>query len=98
MSPTRSDRRLEIAVRQPGILRNRVQLECKRGHLSGDLLDLLREPAFVLARELQLLLEPCYLRVCGVECALLCVHLVAGTIVVGAQRLQTRLGGAKLGL
>ena len=94
----RGDRRLEIAVRRPRILRDLIQLQRKRGHLSGDLLDLLREPAFVLARELQLLLEARYLRVRGVERALLCVHLVAGTIVVGAQRLQTRLRGAKLGL
>ena len=73
-------------------------MERKRGHLSSDLLDLLREPAFVLARELQLLLESRYLRVSGVERALLGVHLVAGTIVVGAKGLQACLRGAELGL
>ena len=45
-----------------------------------------------------MLLEPCYLRVRGVESTLLGVHLVAGTIVVGAKGLQACLRGAKLGL
>src|SRR5437764_630157 len=68
------NRAFELALRRPRILGDRFQLHGECLHLGSDLLGLLREPAFVLARELQLLLEPSDLRIRGVERTLLLVQ------------------------
>jgi len=59
---------------------------------------LLRQPSFALASELQLLLQPRDLGVGGVEPALPLVQLVAGAILIGAQRLHPVLRRAQLRL
>ena len=55
--------------------------------LLGDLRDLLRQPAFVFARERELLLEPGDFGIGGVERALPLVQFVARLVVIGAQGL-----------
>ena len=70
----------------------------ERADLLGELRDLLRDPRFALAGESELLLEPRDLGIGFVVRALPLVQGVARRIVVGAQRLQLRLGGAHVGL
>ena len=70
----------------------------ERAQLLGELRHLLRDPRFGLARERELLLEARDLGVGRVEAALLVVQRVAGGVMVGAQRLEPRLGRAHLGL
>ncbi len=77
---------------QPGLLAG------ERTELLGQLGDLLRDPGLALARERELLLQPRHLRVCLVEGALPLVHRIARGVVVRAQRLLPRFGGAHVGL
>ncbi len=66
--------------------------------LRGQLRNLRRHPALVLARERELLLESRHFGVRLVEAALLLVQRIARGVVIGAQRLLPGLDGAHLRL
>ncbi len=89
---------LQLGLARARVAEQRLLLRGERSDLFVDLCHLLRQPAFALARERQLLLETRDLRVGRVERALAFVQQVAGLVVVRAQRLQTTLGGAQVGL
>src|SRR6185503_5232750 len=91
-------RGLDLALTGCRVARDRSELRGEGSDLLGDLRDLLRQPPFALAGELQLLLEPGDLGVCCVERALPFVQRVAGLEVLGAQRLEAVLRRAQVGL
>ena len=92
------DRRFQLALAFTRLGIERRDLSGEPRQQLADLRDLLRQAAFALAGELQLLLETCDFRVRGVERALLLVQVVARAVLRGTQRLDVILGRAKLRL
>jgi hypothetical protein len=76
----------------------RDALGVERRNRLGQLRDLLRDARFAVARECELLLEPCHFRIRRVETALLLMERVARRIVLDAQRFEIGFGRPHIGL
>ncbi len=94
----RRQRFFQCGLRRLAVAGERALLSGKRSQLLGQLGGLLRDTRFGFARERELLLEARDLGVRLVIARLLLVDGVARGVMIGAQRLETRLGRAHVGL